>query len=99
MGEPLSKQVQHLTEKGFTEKQAVALVHYCQDFMDESHATKKDIVLVQKDIEQLRSEVKRDIEQIRKDITILKKDLVIYMGSIMTGGIVVLGVLIKILNL
>ena len=79
MGKALAKQVKYLTESGFTEKQAVALVHYHTDTVEERLATKKDI------------------ELLKKDLAMLKKDLIIYMGSIMTSGIVILGVLITIL--
>ena len=72
MGEPLTKQVQHFTEKGFTEEQAVALVHYHQDFIDDRIATKKDIADVGKEI----TDVRKDIVDVRKEIADIKKDIV-----------------------
>ena len=52
--------------------------------------TKRDLAEVRKDIEQLRAEVKQDL-------LILKQDLTLKLGSIMTAGVVVLGVLIAVL--
>jgi len=94
MAEPLKKQVQYLKENGFTEQQAHALIYLQTDFVESHLATKADIAMVKKDIEML----KKDIEMLKKDIEVLKKDLTIRLGSIMVGGIVVLGVIIQLLN-
>lgn len=87
MAEPLKKQVQYLKENGFTEQQAHALIYLQTDFVESHLATKTDIEML-----------KKDIEMLKKDIEVLKKDLTIRLGSIMVGGIVVLGVVIQLLN-
>ena len=69
---------------------------------------KRDIEYVKKDIEQLRADTKKDIAEVKKDIEhlrvelkqdiiLLKKDLTVKLGGIMTGGVVLLGVLLSIL--
>jgi len=101
MAEPLKKQVQYLKENGFTEQQAHALIYLQTDFVESHLATKADIAMVKKDIAMVKKDIemlKKDIEMLKKDIEVLKKDLTIRLGSIMVGGIVVLGVIIQLLN-
>ena len=88
MAETLVKQVQFLKENGFTEQQANAMIYFQRDNVENVMATKRDIADVRKDIEQLRADT-------MKDIALLKKDLTLKLGSIMTAGIILLGLLIK----
>ena len=71
--------IKRLVKAGFTEQQAEVLAEEQADLVENKLATKKDI-----------AELRRATE---KDISLLKKDLIIAMGSIMTVGIGVLGVL------
>ncbi len=61
--------------------------------------TKRDIEQLRadltKEIAQLRADTKRDIADVRKDIALLKKDMILKLGSIVTAGVVILGLLIK----
>ncbi len=92
MAETLVKQVQFLKESGFTEQQANAMIYFQRDNVENIMATKKDI-------EQLRADLTKEIAQLRadtqKDIALSKKDLTLKLGSIMTAGVVILGLLIK----
>ena len=69
---------------------------------------RKDIEVIRKDIEVVRAELKQDIEMVRadlkkdiemvraelkQDIEMVRKDLTIRLGSIMVGGIVILGMI------
>ncbi len=98
----LLKQVQYLKDNGFTEQQANTLIYFHKDRVESDLASKKDILLLQKDIEgvrkdieALRAETKKDIEGVRKDIESIKKDIIIQLGSVIVGGIAILGVLIR----
>ncbi len=103
MAETLVKQVQFLKESGFTEQQANAMIYFQRDNVENIMATKKDIEQLRadtkKDIEQLRADMTKEIAQLRadtkKDLALLKKDMILKLGSIMTAGIVILGLLIK----
>ena len=106
----LIKQVQYLTENGFTKQQANTLIYFHKDNIENVMATKKDIAEVKKeiatvqanlkrDIEQLRADTKRDIEYVRKDIESMRKDLLLKLsgiiGSMIIIGVAILGLLIK----
>lgn len=84
MATALKKQAQYLTQNGFTEQQANALVYFQKDFIEDHLATKVDIEMV-------RADLKREIEMVKKDLTIR-------LGSIMVGGIIVLSIVMKLLN-
>ena len=87
----LKKQAQYLTQNGFTEQQANALVYFQKDFIEDHLATKMDIEMVRKEIEMVRKDLTKEIEMVRKDLTIR-------LGSIMVGGIIVLSIIMKLMN-
>ena len=60
--------VKHLTESGFTEKQAETLAEEQVALLNTNLATKPDIEMVKADIETLRLETKADIEAVKADI-------------------------------
>ncbi len=57
--------VKHLTESGFTEKQAETLAEEQVALLNTNLATKADIETIKADIEALRLETKADIEALR----------------------------------
>ena len=59
--------VKHLTENGFTEKQAEALAIEQIKLLDGNLATKADIALIQRNIEALRQETGTSIEALRQE--------------------------------
>ena len=59
--------VKHLTENGFTEKQAEALAIEQIKLLDGNLATKADIALIQRNIEALRQETGTSIEALRRE--------------------------------
>ena len=94
--------VKHLTESGFTEKQAETLAEEQVDLLNTNLATKADIETVKADIEALRLETKADIEALRletkadiealrqgtrAEIALLKADLLKWMlGALIAQG-------------
>ncbi len=59
--------VKHLTESGFTEKQAEALAAQQVKLLDGNLATRTDITGIQRDIEALRQETRTSIEALRQE--------------------------------
>ena len=66
--------VKHLTESGFTEKQAETLAEEQVALLNTNLATKPDIEMVKADIETLRLETKADIEAVKADIETLRQE-------------------------
>lgn len=87
--------VKHLTENGFTEKQAEALAIEQIKLLDGNLATKADIALIQRNIEALRQETGTSIEALRQEtranIEALKSDLLkwLFGALIAQSGLIV----------
>ncbi len=87
--------VKHLTENGFTEKQAEALAIEQIKLLDGNLATKADIALIQRNIEALRQETGTSIEALRQEtranVEALKSDLLkwLFGALIAQSGLIV----------
>ena len=62
------KFVKHLTENGFTERQAEALAEEQVNLLNSNLATKADILALKADIEKLRQETKADMANLRAEL-------------------------------
>ena len=80
--------VKHLTESGFTEKQAEALADEQIYLLDSNLATKADIAAVRADLELVRADLEGKIESVRADlegkIEVVRADLEVVRAGLET---------------
>ena len=94
--------VKHLTENGFTERQAEVLADEQVHLLNSNLATQADVAAIHRDIDALRQETKADMEALRqatkadiagvqRDIAEVKSDLLKWMTGalIAQGGVIV----------
>ena len=88
------KFVKHLTENGFTERQAEALAEEQVNLLNSNLATKADIADVKRDIENLRLATKADIESLRQetkaDMANLRAELVKWVYGAMIAQVILI---------
>ena len=72
--------VKTITESGFDDKQADAIVTTIHKAMNQNLATKSDVVLLKTDVDTLRADmdtVKADVSALKADVNGLKADLLV----------------------
>ncbi len=95
-----------LEKAGFTGEQAKASLKILIEVMDESFATKSDLLITKSDLEtQIRAVrtdlsaeiqlVRSEIQSVRSDLKTLESTLTIRLGSMMVIGLGVITALIK----
>ena len=84
------KFVKHLTENGFTERQAEALAEEQVNLLNSNLATKADILALKADIEKLRQETKADMANLRAE-------LVKWVYGAMIAQVILIVALVKLL--
>ncbi len=72
------KFVKHLTQSGFTEKQAEALANEHVSLLNSNLATKADIATIQKEMATQKdvASIHKDIASLQKDVAALQKEMV-----------------------
>ena len=81
------KYVEELRNAGMPEKQAEAQIRVLNEVVDSELASKQDV-------ETLREELKRDIKELELRLT---HTLTVRLGGLMALGIVLIGILVKVL--
>jgi hypothetical protein len=91
-----------LKKAGFTEIQIETQIKYAREqtksisaLIDDSLATKQDIKELDLKIETVRTEIKLSEERTNKNIAQMGYKTIIGLGSLITGGVAILGFLIK----
>ncbi|MBC8182798.1 DUF1640 domain-containing protein [candidate division KSB1 bacterium] len=82
--------VQKLKAAGVSEKQAVVHAEIFTKIIEDRLATKQDIYLLKRDIKELETSLKRDMKELEMRLTIR-------LGAMMTGGIIIVATLVKLL--
>ena len=99
------KYVEELRNAGMPEKQAEAQIRVLNEVVDSELASKQDVETVRKElkrdikelelkIETVREELKRDIKELELRLT---HTLTVRLGGLMALGIVLIGILVKVL--
>ncbi len=81
------KYVEELRNAGIPEKQAEAQIRVLNEVVDSELASKQDV-------ETVRKELKRDIKELELRLT---HTLTVRLGGLMALGIVLIGILVKVL--
>ena len=81
------KYVEELKNAGMPEKQAEAQIRVLNEVVDSELASKQDV-------ETVRKELKRDIKELELRLT---HTLTVRLGGLMALGIVLIGILVKVL--
>ena len=93
--------VKKLKAVGFSEEQAETLATTQAELIDERLATKHDIEGLKHDIKELEITLKRDMKELetslKRDIKESELRLTVKLGAMLTAGIIILAVLVKLL--
>ena len=99
------KYVEELRNAGMPEKQAEAQIRVLNEVVDSELASKQDVETVRKElkrdikelelkIETVREELKRDIKELELRLT---HTLTVRLGGLMALGVILIGILVKVL--
>jgi hypothetical protein len=91
------KYTEELERAGFTRSQAETSVRLLIDIMNETFATKSDILMLKGDIESLRNELRTEVKTLASCIRELDYKLTIKLGSMMVVGLGVIATLLRLM--
>ena len=88
------KYVEELRNAGMSERQAEAWIRILNEVVESELVSKQDVVTIQLRIEAVREELKRDIKELELRLT---HTLTVRLGGLMTLGVILIGILMKVL--
>lgn len=106
------KYVEELRNAGMPEKQAEAQIRVLNEVVDSELASKHEVETIQLKIETVREELKRDIKELDLKIETVRKELkrdikelelrlthtlTMRLGGLMALGVILIGILVKVL--